>query len=234
MELISETNLPNICRELARQDPHLHTVHARYGTPPLWARPAGFATLVQIILEQQVSLASAKACFDKLSARLGDVSPENLLSVTDIELKADGFSRQKTAYARHLAEAVLEERIDLDSLDRMHDDEVRAELTKLKGIGVWTSDIYLLMVLLRPDVMPMGDIALHTAWHRLSGEPRPNSAEFLQIAERWRPYRSVGARLLWHFYLSEKQNGRPVAQFATVLKKSRNGDEIGDFRNPDV
>ena len=228
MELISDTNLPDICRELAEQDPHLHAVHAKYGTPPLWARPAGFATLVHIILEQQISLASAKACFDKLSARLGDVTPENLLAATDAELKADGFSRQKTAYARHLAEAVLHGRVDLDALALLPDEEVKAELTKLKGVGAWTSDIYLLMALLRPDVMPMGDLALHTAWHRLSGEPRPDSAEFIRIAERWRPYRSVGARLLWHFYLSEKQNGRPVAQIATVFKKTRNGGEIGD------
>lgn len=193
------------CRKLSESDTHLRTVFERYGTPPLWDREPGFATLLHIILEQQVSLASAKACFDKLSARIEQVSPENLLTLTDAELKAVGFSRQKTAYARHLAEAILEERIDLQSLHELPDAEVKSELIKLKGIGEWTSDIYLLMALLRTDVMPRGDIALHAAWHQLSGEAKPSSAGFLEIAERWRPYRSVAARLLWHYYLSERR-----------------------------
>ncbi len=198
-------SLKRHCHELSQSDPHLRTVFETYGTPPLWDREPGFASLVQIILEQQVSLASAKACFDKLASRLGEVTPSSLLTLTDDELKAVGFSRQKTAYARHLSEAILEQRIDLDGLHNLPDAEVKFELTKLKGIGEWTSDIYLLMALLRPDVMPKGDIALHAAWHKLSGEPRPTSDEFLQIARRWLPYRSVAARLLWHFYLSERR-----------------------------
>jgi len=191
------------CRELS-SDPHLRIVHETYGVPPLWDREPGFATLLQIILEQQVSLASAKACFDKLAAYLGNVTPDALLSLSDGELRTVGFSRQKTAYARHLSEAILENRLNFDRLRSLPDADVKAELIKLKGIGEWTSDIYLLMALLRPDVMPKGDIALHSAWHRLSGEPRPSSDEFLVIAERWKPFRSVAARLLWHFYLSEK------------------------------
>lgn len=197
-------SLNSACLELAEQDAHLATVLKIHGTPPLWDREPGFATLIQIILEQQVSLASAKACFEKLTSHLDEVTPNGLLSLDDAELKRIGFSRQKTAYARHLAEAVLEQRIDLEGLIHLPDAEVKSELIKLKGIGEWTSDIYLLMALLRPDVMPKGDIALHTAWHRLSSERRPNSDEFLIIAERWRPFRSVAARLLWHFYLSER------------------------------
>ena len=192
-------------KTLAARCPHLALVYAKYGAPPLWDRPEGFRTLLQIILEQQVSLASAKACFDKLCIRVGDVTPSSLLRSTDAELKKDGFSRQKTAYARHLAEAVTENRIDFESLNSLSDPDVKTELIRLKGIGEWTSDIYLLMAMLRPDVMPKGDIALHTAWHKLSGEPRPTSDEFLILAERWKPYRSVAARLLWHFYLSEKR-----------------------------
>ncbi len=197
---------------LAKTDPHLAIVHKQYGTPPLWDREPGFATLLQIILEQQVSLASAKACYDKLAARLGEVTPENVLTLSDAEMKRVGFSRQKTVYARHLSEALLERRIDLEGLNRLPDAEVKAELTKLKGVGEWTSDIYLLMVLLRPDVMPKGDIALHSAWHRLSGEARPSSDEFLVIAERWKPYRSVAARVLWHFYLSERALRKPARE----------------------
>lgn len=194
------------CDELA-VDPRLRVVHERYGVPPLWNREPGFATLLQIILEQQVSLASAKACFDKLSTSLGNVTPDAVSSLSDAELRTVGFSRQKTAYARHLAEQILEERLDLDRLHLLSDADVKQELIKLKGIGEWTSDVYLLMALLRPDIMPKGDIALHSAWHWLSGEPRPSSDEFLVIAERWRPHRSVAARLLWHFYLSEKASG---------------------------
>lgn len=202
---LTTRSLKSACRELVRGDEHMSRVFKLYGPPPLWDREPGFSTLLQIILEQQVSLASAKACFDKLTVNLGNVTPETVLSLNDAELKTIGFSRQKTAYARHLSEAILEKHIDLDSLFHLPDADVKTELIKLKGIGEWTSDIYLLMALLRPDVMPKGDIALHSAWHKLSGEPRPSSDEFLVIAERWKPFRSVAARLLWHFYLSERR-----------------------------
>lgn len=202
--------LKSACRDLSKRDEHMRAVFELYGPPPLWDREPGFATLLQIILEQQVSLASAKACFDKLCMHLGNVTPDSLLTLNEAELKAIGFSRQKTAYARHLSEAVIEKRIDLDRLHRLTDAGIKTELIKLKGIGEWTSDIYLLMALLRPDVMPKGDIALHTAWHKLSGEPRPTSDEFVTMAEKWKPFRSVAARLLWHFYLSERR--RPALQ----------------------
>ena len=192
-------------RALAKNDKHLARVLELYGPPPLWNRPEGFQTLLQIILEQQVSLASAKACYDKLCRRVGELTPESLLRSTAAQLRDDGFSRQKAGYARHLAEAVLEKRLDFDDLRRLDDFEAKETLIQLKGVGEWTSDIYLLMAMLRHDIMPKGDVALHTAWHKLSGEPRPTSDEFQQIAERWKPYRSVAARMLWHFYLSEKR-----------------------------
>jgi len=200
---LTQSSLRSACRRFAAADQHLARVYVAYGTPPLWDRQEGFETLLQIILEQQVSLASAKACYDKLCLRLGKVTPRNLLTLDDAEMKAVGFSRQKTAYARHLAESLVNKTVDLNDLSIKTDLEVKTELMRLKGVGEWTSDIYLLMALLRPDVMPKGDIALHAAWHKLSGESRPTSEEFLVIAERWKPYRSVAARLLWHFYLSE-------------------------------
>lgn len=201
----TQRSLNAACRELAASDELMQTVVEKYGMPPLWDRDPGFATLLHIILEQQVSLASAKACFDKLGAYIGDVSPASLLRLNDAELRTIGFSRQKTAYARHLSEAILSGTIDLDSMHLQDDAVVKTELIKLKGIGEWTSDIYLLMALLRRDVMPKGDIALHAAWQKLSGEERPSSDAFLVIAERWKPYRSAAARLLWHFYLSERR-----------------------------
>lgn len=204
MAPLNEAKLKKTARLLASQHPELARVYEYYGPPPLWNRPPGFETLLQIILEQQVSLSSAKACYDKLCVRLKTVTPRKLLTLDDAEMKRIGFSRQKTAYARHLAEAVVNKAIDLDDLNGRPDGEVKSELMRHKGVGEWTSDIYLLMALLRPDVMPKGDIALHTAWHQLSGEPRPTADEFLEIAERWRPYRSVAARMLWHYYLSEK------------------------------
>ena len=203
---LTTRKLKQACIELAKDHAELAFVYNTYGPPPLWDRPTGFGTLLQIILEQQVSLASAKACYDKLCFRLGDVTPENLLKLEDIELKTAGFSRQKTSYARHLSEAIIEKLINLESLTHLSDADVKTELIKLKGIGEWSSDIYLLMAMLRPDVMPKGDVALHTAWHKLSGEPRPTSDEFVVMAEKWSPYRSVAARLLWHFYLSERKN----------------------------
>ena len=205
IQQLSERTLKLACKELAAQHAELGIVYDAYGTPPLWDRPAGFATLLNIILEQQVSLPSAKACFDKLQTHLGKVTPDGLISINDADLKSIGFSRQKAAYARHLSEAILEKRIDLNSLHNLSDHEVKTELVKLKGIGEWTSDIYLLMALLRPDVMPKGDIALHEAYRKLTnGEQRPRSDQFVAIAEKWKPFRSVAARLLWHFYLSEK------------------------------
>jgi len=192
------------CTSLAKIDPLLGSIYKKYGAPPLWERPAGFATLLHIILEQQVSLASAKACFDKLAVRLGKIEPELLLELDDADLKAVGFSRQKAAYARHLSEALLEKRIDLDALHHLPDDGVKSELIKLKGVGHWTADIYLLMAMLRPDVMPKGDLALHVAYQKLAtADIRPTADEFIEIAEKWRPHRSTAARLLWHFYLSE-------------------------------
>jgi len=203
---LNEEKLVAACLTLAKQDEDLANIFQRFGKPPLWAREPGFATLVHIILEQQVSVASAKSAFDKLVKFVEILTPQNLLRLNDAELKAVGFSRQKTGYARGLAEAVLNGKIDLKALESLPDAEVKAELKKLKGIGDWTSDIYLLMALSRPDVMPKGDLALHIAWQKLKNlELRPTSDEFLLIAERWKPFRAVAARLLWHFYLSARK-----------------------------
>ncbi len=205
-EPLTAARLRSAVRSLAAVDPLMGRIFDEYGEPPLWNRPPGFATLLHIILEQQVSLASAKACFDKLNARVGTIEPNSLLQLAEPELKAVGFSRQKMSYAKHLAEAVLDGRFDFSAVHKMDDAEAKAELTKLKGVGIWTADIYLIMAMLRPDVMPKGDIALHAAWHKVSGIGRPDADEFQVIAERWAPHRSTAARLLWHFYLSSRKN----------------------------
>ncbi len=203
---LNEESLIAGCQELAKCDKDLSFIFQTYGKPPLWAREPNFSTLIHIILEQQVSLASALSAFNKLEEKLGEITPEGVLFLTDEELKSAYFSRQKTVYARELAKAVSDGSLDLASLKKLSNTEVKTELKKIKGIGDWTSDIYLLMAMLRPDVMPKGDLALHIAWQKLKkSEQRPNSEEFLHIAEKWKPLRSVAARLLWHFYLSARK-----------------------------
>lgn len=203
---LNEKNLRAACAGLAKKDADLSFIFQTYGTPPLWRREANFATLVHIILEQQVSLASALSAFNKLQEKLGEITPKGVLSLTDEELKAAYFSRQKTVYVRELARAILSGQLDLKSLENLPDAQIKHELKKIKGIGDWTADIYLLMAMLRADVMPKGDLALHVAWKKLKNlEHAPGSEEFQQIAEKWKPLRAVAARLLWHFYLNVKK-----------------------------
>ena len=174
-----------------------------YGPPPLWKREEGFHTLIHIILEQQVSLASAKAAYERLVEALRVLTPENFLNLDDEELKTIGFSRQKTRYGRNLAEAVIQGALDPESLGMLEDAEVRSRLMSLKGIGAWTADIYLLMALGRPDIWPTGDLALAVAVQQLKQmSHRPTTQALADLSEDWRPWRAVAARILWHFYLS--------------------------------
>ena len=199
---LDDISLAAAAKHLAELDPDLAATYRRYGPPPLWARPPGFTTLIRIILEQQVSLASALAAFNRLGAALGEITPAGVLRLDDAALKAIGFSRQKTRYARLLAEALLNGSLDLDALASLPDGEVRARLVELKGIGRWSADIYLLMALRRPDVWPSGDLALVSALARLKRLPGlPAPAEFEQMGEAWRPWRAVAARTIWYDYL---------------------------------
>lgn len=201
--VLDEASLAVAANRLAASDADLAYLLNTYGVPPLWARDPGFPTLVHIILEQQVSLASARAAFTRLQAAIAPVTPERFLPLSDAELKAIGFSRQKTLYVRLLAQALLDGALDLDALATQPDDEVRTTLKQLKGIGDWTADIYLLMALGRPDIWPPGDVALLVALQRLKKLPaRPTRDEFVALGTAWQPYRAVAARMLWHFYLS--------------------------------
>lgn len=203
---LNETMLSAAADDLARRDARLAAVVTRYGAPPLWAREPGFPTLLHIILEQQVSLASARAAFDRLVAAADPLTPQRFLQFDDATLKAIGFSRQKTRYGRELAAAVLSGALDLDAVHGLEDDQVRALLTSVPGIGRWTADIYLLMALGRPDVWPMGDLALETAAQSvLALAERPSREQLAVLAEAWRPHRAVAARILWHAYLSERR-----------------------------
>ena len=157
------------------------------------------------MLEQQVSLASAQAAFDRLAAAADPLTPERFLAFSDVELLAIGFSRQKARYGRALADAIATGALDLDGLAALDDDLVRVELEAIPGIGHWTSTIYLLMVLGRPDVWPVGDIALAQAVGDVKGLGyRPGPDELRALGDAWRPWRSVAARLFWHDYLARR------------------------------
>jgi DNA-3-methyladenine glycosylase II len=190
-------------RLLARRDPDLRRVVERFGAPPMWARESGFSTLLHIILEQQVSLASARAAHNKLLEVASPLTPHRFLELDDAALKTAGFSRQKTGYGRHLAQAITEGVLDLNALGSMDDTEVRSELVQIKGIGRWTADIYLLMVLRRPDIWPAGDLALAVAVQKVKRlRTRPTPERLDELSVRWKPWRAVAARILWHYYLS--------------------------------
>jgi DNA-3-methyladenine glycosylase II len=203
MPVLTEESFAQGVIELTRRDADLARIFQRLGAPPTWFRKPGFPTLVHIILEQQVSLASAQAAFDRLQEAASPLSPANFLMLDDPTLKAIGFSRQKAAYSRELAESILDGSLDLDALEQMEDDTVRSELLQIKGIGPWTADIYLLMALRRPDVWPSGDLALTKAMQsakRLASRPTPG--QMSEIALRWRPWRGIAARILWNDYLN--------------------------------
>jgi DNA-3-methyladenine glycosylase II len=188
---------------LRRRDRALAEILNTIGPPPMWKRQAGFPTLIHIILEQQVSLASARAAMNRLLAAAAPLTPGSFLELDDAALKTIGFSRQKTVYGRHLAQSILEGKLDLRGLARMDDTTARDELLKIKGIGNWTADNYLLMALGRPDVWPSGDLALAVAVQKIKGlEARPTPEELETLSLNWRPWRAVAARLLWHYYLS--------------------------------
>lgn len=191
---------------LSNRDKEINQIVEEIGPPPIWERPQGFDTLVRIILEQQVSLKSAAAVYNKLTATINPLSPQGFLQFSDTELKNFGFSRQKTSYCRNVANAILEGTLNLTELWNLDDDSVRDELIKIKGVGLWTANIYLLMVLKRPDIWPVGDIALGKSIQKIKNlNNKPTNNEMENISENWKPWRAVAARILWHNYLNNKK-----------------------------
>ena len=207
---LTRRSLLRATRDLAARDPDLAAVVDTYGPPPLWAREPGFQTLIHIVLEQQVSLASAKAAYDRLVSATERLVPERFLALSDAKLKAVGFSRQMAAYGRGIAQAILDGRIDLARLETLDDEQVKVHLTTIKGIGPWTADIYLLMVLRRPDTWPSGDLALASAVQRVKRMRTALTPTKLEhIGKAWRPWRAVATRILWHYYLSSPRQQAP-------------------------
>ena len=205
VETFDDSNFEYLCNHLAEKDDDLKLIVDTYGYPPLFARKATFETLLHIILEQQVSLASAKAALNKLKEKIGIVLPEKLLLLTDVELRACYFSRQKITYSRDLAKAIINKQLNLDELILSPDETVRTELKKIKGIGDWTTDVYMMMAMQRTDLFPVGDIALVNSMKAIKNLPKETgAAALLMLAEKWRPYRTVATFLLWHAYINKR------------------------------
>ena len=202
---LSPQSLCLAAEHLAKVDPHLAELLKQEGPPPLWGRRPGFATLIKIILEQQVSLSSAASRYRWLKQNVAPFNPARFVELGEGHLRSLGVTRQKAGYCVQLSRSILNRDLDLRGLRKMDDLEARAELMRLKGIGTWSADIYLLMALRRPDIWPSGDVALITAVTKIKQLPaRPDAEELLRIAEAWRPFRAVAARMLWQHYLNHR------------------------------
>ena len=204
--MMHEKTLYRAVDTLAGRHREIRAIVSTYGNPPLWGREPGFCSLVYTILEQQVSLASARAVYRKLQAKTGGLSPEKFLRLSDDELRSIGFSRQKIAYCRNVASLILENELDLAALEEQTDQDAQTVLMGIKGIGRWTAEIYLLHSLGRPDIWPASDLALQIGYQEALNLPqRPDENELDRFGVQYAPWRSAAARVFWHFYI-EKRN----------------------------
>ncbi len=192
---------------LIKKDKVLNQIYIDLGNPYIPNRPEGFETLCKLIIEQQVSLESAKACFKNLEANIGKILPENILKHSPEELRTFSISKQKASYLIALSNAVVEKTLEIEKLSELTDDEIRSQLIQVKGIGNWTIDIYLMFCLHSKDIIPLGDIAVVNTIKELYN--CQTSEEIKQVSENWKPYRSMATYLLWHYYLT-KRNRKPI------------------------
>ena len=203
---LTQVTLAAGVRALAGRDRDLAALAARNGLPPMWARRPGFPTLIHIVLEQQVSIVAARSLFRRVRAQLGDMTPELVVESGALGLHRLGLTRQKASYCHALAQSVLDGSLSLSGIARGDDAAGRAALLALRGIGPWSADIYYLMALRRPDVWPVGDLALAVALQEVKRlRSRPDVLRQLEMSSAWMPWRSVAARLLWHYYLSTRR-----------------------------
>jgi DNA-3-methyladenine glycosylase II len=206
MNKIQNEKFKTLCDWCTNIEPKLKPVIEKFGFPPFWHRNPDFATLILTILEQQVSLASAKSSFNKLVERIKIVSPENILKLTDEELRECYFSRQKATYSKILANEIISGKLNLEDLNSKSAEEIRSRLIMIKGIGHWTIDMYLLMSLHFADIFPPGDLATIKAAFELELVlPSASKEEIITFMQRFSPWQSVATYILWHGYIEQRK-----------------------------
>lgn len=202
--IATEADLRNGVRALRRKCATMRHVHDTAGDPPLRRRPAGFEGLARVIVGQQLSTASAAAIWERTAAACQPFEPAPLLHLSDTKLAGAGLSRPKIRTLRAIATACTDG-LDLTALENASNEEIHAALTAVSGIGPWTADIYIMFCLGRADGWAPGDLALQIAMQRAFAlAERPGNDEMMTLAERWRPWRGVAARLLWAYYAAVK------------------------------
>lgn len=187
---------------LSTRDTILEMILSNYGKPIIQYREEGFATMCHIILEQQVSIASAKAAYDKLFNCLGKIEPHLVLNANDNDLKNCGISRQKIIYLKDLSDKVITKDVDFSSFPQKSEQQIRAELIKIKGVGNWSIEVYLMFCLQSPDIIPLGDIAIKNTLRELYN--CQSDDEMLVLSNKWKPFRTIAAYVLWHYYLKKR------------------------------
>lgn len=198
-------------KALRKACPAMRRAHDVAGNPPLRRRPGGFEGLARIIVGQQVSTASAGAIWGRLVKNVSPLTAQRILTATEETLRASGLSAPKIRTLRALSQAVSDG-LDLDGLAGASDEEVHATLTAVKGIGPWTADIYIMFCIGRADTFAAGDLALQVAAAHAAGRgERLTASDLIELAERWRPWRGVAARLLWAYYPHMKKTAAPGA-----------------------
>ena len=199
--VVAEDDIRDGIKALRRKCAYIRAMHDLAGDPPLRRREPGFEGLARIVISQQVSVASANAIWGRFATAVAPMDAAVVLAKTDDELRAAGLSRPKVRTLRAISAAVVHEGLRFDAFDEVDEPAVHEALTRVSGIGPWTADIFLLFCLGRADAFAAGDLALQEAARIVFElESRPNAAELLEIAERWRPWRGVAARLLWQYY----------------------------------
>jgi DNA-3-methyladenine glycosylase II len=188
---------------LGSKDPILKDILIAFGHPIIQKRDEGFASMCHIILEQQVSIESAKACFVKIQNRLQEITPETIQNATDEDLRYCGVSRQKSSYLKDLASKVLSNQIDFETFPFKTEQEIRAELITIKGVGNWSIEVYLMFCLQSPDIVPLGDIAIKNTLKELYN--CQTLEEMQAISENWKPYRTFASFTIWHYYLKKRK-----------------------------
>ena len=201
----NEKEFKTLCNWCANIEPKFKQVIEKFDFPPFWHREPDFATLILTILEQQVSLASAKSAYNKLVEKIIIVTPENLLQLSDEELRTCYFSKQKIIYSKVLANEIITGKLDLNELKNLSENKIRSTLVKLKGIGHWTIDMYLLMSLHFTDIFPPGDLATIKSVYELELVPASSSKEeIINFMKKFSPFQSIATYILWHSYIERR------------------------------